>query len=152
MKWRTQLKVKGGDRNYTGLLIILILAFFTPTLLKSTVLRIGISLLYLSFNLLILQDILTSRAKLNILRSLAISFFIFDIFIMTANSIHERYFIIASSLFQSCFIGVSIWVINKDLIQRKKVTREVLQGAICVYLMGSAKQVMINPKRNYSDG
>jgi Ion channel len=135
MKWRTQLTVKGGDRNYTGLLIVIFLTFFTPTLLNATVLRIGIAVLYLSFNMLILQDILTSKINLKILRSLAISFFVFDIFIVTTNSIHERYFIIASSLFQVCFIGVSIWVINQDLIQRKKVTREVLQGAICVYLM-----------------
>ncbi|MEG3437559.1 potassium channel family protein [Pannus brasiliensis CCIBt3594] len=135
MEWQKWLRLKRGEHHYTKLLIVLLFAFFTPSLLNAWLLRMVIAILFLSLNLIILKTILTSSITLQVLKTLAVLFFLIDLFLAARESSYERWFLLASAIFQSSFIGVSILAIGQDLFQKTKVTAEVLRGAICVYLM-----------------
>lgn len=135
MEWRKWLRIKRGEHHYTKLLIVLILAFFLPSLLDSFLSRMVIVILFLSLNLVILKTILTSSITLQVLKTFAVLFFLIDIFVVARESDYERWFLLASAIFQLSFIAVSILAIGQDLFQKTKVTAEVLRGAICVYLM-----------------
>lgn len=135
MKWQTWLKLKDEDTSYTKLLVILILAFFIPTILSHWILKLGIAFLFFSLNLVILSSLSIPKITLSILKILAISVFIIDIIVLLTISTYGDYLAIFTNLLQAIFISFAIIVISKKIFRQKQVTGEVLRGSICVYVM-----------------
>lgn len=135
MKWQTWLKLKDEDTSYTKLLVILILAFFIPTILSHWILKLGIAFLFFSLNLVILSSLSIPKITLSILKILAISVFIIDIIVLLTISTYGDYLAIFTNLLQAIFISFAIIVISKKIFHQKQVTGEVLRGSICVYVM-----------------
>jgi hypothetical protein len=136
MGWKKPLIIENKNHHYTKLLVILITIFFAHALfIDNGVLRLIIAILFLSLNLIILEDLLISKNSLNLLKVVTILGIIVEVIFVNINPIYHHHIDFIGGIFQACFIGFAIVIISRDIFRKTKVTGDVLRGSICVYLM-----------------
>ncbi|MEA5536587.1 potassium channel family protein [Crocosphaera sp. XPORK-15E] len=123
------------QKTYTKLLIALIIVFFVSSLVTNRITGLILSLCFLLSNLLTLEALSINPKFLTLLRIIAGTGFIFDVFYFPQYEYFSEKLSVIAYICYAAFCLAAILVISKRIFSTKKVSQDILRGGICVYLL-----------------
>ncbi len=132
---KCNLPLKSKDNTYTRLLISLVVIFLIASFVTDRITGLLLALSFLVSNILTLETIYLNQRKLYSLRIIAGLGFLADIIYFPQNKQLSDGLSIIAYLFYTAFCCLAITGIARRIFAEQKVSRDILRGGICIYLL-----------------